>query len=1005
MTRLRFMAFVFFLLFGFLPGSLCAAETPEELLWPPSGKAPEQAARPADPAGLTVLRSQTWQVNRAALLGQPVVSLAPFADRRFRVIRTRVSESADGKTLLWFGSLAGERPGGVVLAVTGEVISGSLQLATGEFVELRTAGPGLVEAREVAFEETSSPEDVRTVSLPATPPPLSHSAGTAQIDVMILYTATARQAAGGETAIQNKIQLAVAEINQSYQNSGIPIEMRLVHAREVVYNESSGIDLALSRLTDKTDGVLDEAHTWRNQYGADLVQLWIHGPGAGGGVVGLAWLMSPPSSWFSEYGFSVVEWNFATGPYFTSGHEFGHNQGAHHNRANAAGAGAYSYSYGYQLSGVAYPFRTIMSYACPTYCPKINYWSNPEVLYQNQPIGKPAGDPASADNRATLTNTRSYVAAFRDAAPPPAPQPPVPGALSPSSGSGAAQTFVATYTDANGAADIVGAYLLVNSQIRADQGCFLHYSRAAGTFQLLHDSGQWSSPAAAGSGTLANSRCVLNLAGAGASASGNTLTVTFPLTFTSQFAGAQNLYLLAIDASGHNSNWSLKGAWTVPVGPSPPIPGTVTPASGTGLSASFSATYSDANGATDIVGAYLMVHSQIRPDGGCFVYYHRPGHTVYLLNDAGTSWSPGVPAGSGSLANGACTVNTAALTASTNGNTLTVTFPLAFQAAFAGSKNVYLLAIDAAGHNSNWSAKGGWTVPAANQPPVPGAISPASGTGTAQTFTATYSDANGAADIVGAYLLVHSQIRPDAGCFVYYNRPANTVQLVNDAGTLWSAPVTAGAGSVANGSCSVNVAGVSASTSGNTLTWVVPLTFTPTFGGEKNLYLLAIDAAGANSNWSLKGSWTVPFGPRTPAPQSVSPNSGAGLAQTFTATYSDANGATDIAGAYFLFHSQIRPDAGCFVYYNRAANTVQLVNDAGLLWSAPIPAGSGTLANSQCAISGVGVSGSAAGDTLTVTLPVTFSPTFAGTKNIYLLAIDASGANSNWHLKGAWVVP
>jgi hypothetical protein len=1004
-TGLRFIAFVFFLFLGLLRSGVSATETPEELLRPLSGKAREQAARPADPAGLMVLRRQTWEVNSAALVGRPVISVAPFADRRFLVTRTRVSESADGKTLLWFGSAAGERPGGMVLAATGEVISGSLHLATGEFFELRPAGPGLVEAREVAYEETSSPEDVRTVSLPATPPPLSHAAGTTQIDVMILYTAAARQAAGGETAIQNKIQLAVAEINQSYQNSGIPIEMRLVHTREVVYNESSGIDQALSQLTDKTDGVLDEAHAWRNQYGADLVQLWIHGPGAGGGVVGLAWLMSPPSSWFSEYGFSVVEQNFAAGPYFTSGHEFGHNQGAHHNRANASGPGAYPYSYGYQLSGVAYPFRTIMSYSCPTYCPKINYWSNPEVLYQNQPIGKPEGDPAAADNRATLTNTRSYVAAFRAAAPPPAPQPPVPGTISPSSGNGAAQTFVAAYTDANGAADITGAYLLVNSQIRADQGCFLHYNRAAGTFQLLHDSGQWSSPAAAGSGTLANSRCVLNLAGAGASASGNTLTVTFPLTFTNQFAGAQNLYLLAIDASGHNSNWSLKGSWTVPVGPSPPVPGTVTPASGTGASALFTATYTDANGATDIVGAYLMVHAQIRPDAGCFVYYHRPGNTVYLLNDAGTAWSAGVPAGAGSLANNACTVNTASLTASANGNTLTVTFPLTFGPAFAGTKNVYLLAIDAAGQNSNWSAKGVWTIPAANQPPVPGTISPASGSGASQTFTATYSDANGAADIVGAYLLVHSQIRPDGGCFVFYNRPANTVQLVNDAGTLWSAPVTAGAGSVANSFCTVQAAGVSASTSGNVLTLVIPLSFTAAFGGEKNLYLLAIDSAGANSNWSLKGTWTAPLGPRTPTPLSVSPNAGTGLSQTFTAIYSDANGATDIVGAYFLFHSQIRPDGGCFVYYNRAANTVQLANDAGMLWSAPIPAGSGTLANSQCTISGVGVSGSASGDTLTVTLPVTFSPMFAGTKNIYLLAIDASGANSNWHLKGTWVVP
>ncbi len=584
-------------------------------------------------------------------------------------------------------------------------------------------------------------------------------------------------------------------------------------------------------------------------------------------------------------------------------------------------------------------------------------------------------------------------------------QTPVPSSVSPASGSGLTQTFTAVYNDGNGAADIAGAYVLVNSQIRADLGCFVLYHATANTVQLLDNSGQWwSAPVPVGTGSLSNSQCTVNVAAVTTSASGATLTVNLPLTFTTAFAGNRNVYLLAVDRNGLNSNWSSKGTWTVPLGPQPPATGTVSPASGSGYSQTFTATYTDANGATDIAGAYFLVNSQARADLGCFVYYSRAANTVQLLNDAGTVWSAAMAPGGGGLANSQCTLSGAGLSAGASGNTLTVTLPVTFTAAFAGTRNIYLLAIDSGGSNTNWSLKGAWTVPAPNQPPAPNSISPNSGSGVSQTFAAVYTDANGATDIAGGYLLVHSQVRADAGCFVYYNRAANTVQLLNDQGTLWSSPLTVGSGSLANSYCTVTGSGVSAVASGNTLTVHFPLSFTPAFGGSRNLYLLAVDTGGANSNWYTLGAWTVPLGPLPATPQTVSPASGSGYSQTFTATYSDPNGGADITGAYFLFHSQVQAGAGCFVYFNPAANTVQLLNDAGTAWSAPITAGSGTLANSQCTISGVGVGGSVSGNTLTVAFPVIFSPAFSGARNVYLLAIDSTGNNSNWRSLGTWIV-
>ena len=65
------------------------------------------------------------------------------------------------------------------------------------------------------------------------------------IDVMVVYSATTRAAAGGTAAMQALIDLAVLETNQSYQNSGIAQRLRLVHSEEVAYTETGYLDDAL----------------------------------------------------------------------------------------------------------------------------------------------------------------------------------------------------------------------------------------------------------------------------------------------------------------------------------------------------------------------------------------------------------------------------------------------------------------------------------------------------------------------------------------------------------------------------------------------------------------------------------------------------------------------------------------------------------------------------------------------------------------------------------------
>ena len=85
-----------------------------------------------------------------------------------------------------------------------------------------------------------------------------------------------------------------------------------------------------------------------------------------------------------------------------------------HDRANSRTQGAFNYSYGYQQTGGGARYRTIMAYDCAgAPCPRVMYFSNPNVLHQGMATGVPSTSPQSADNAQSMTNTRELVAAFR----------------------------------------------------------------------------------------------------------------------------------------------------------------------------------------------------------------------------------------------------------------------------------------------------------------------------------------------------------------------------------------------------------------------------------------------------------------------------------------------------------------------------------------------------------------------------------------------------------------
>ncbi len=224
-----------------------------------------------------------------------------------------------------------------------------------------------------------------------------------QIDILVVYTAQARTAAGGTAGIITRIDSAISQSNIALSNSLAQTQLRLVHAAEIAYTETGVLGTELERLRGTTDGYMDDIHNLRNQYGVDVVALMTGLTDSA--YAGVGYLMTPPGSWFATSAFSVTRQDQAL--FYTFVHEIGHNLGCHHNPEDATGSAAYAYSYGHRFFANNVQYRTIMAYSPGT---RIGYFSNPSVNYQSVATGI----TDQRDNARTIRNTAATVAAFRD---------------------------------------------------------------------------------------------------------------------------------------------------------------------------------------------------------------------------------------------------------------------------------------------------------------------------------------------------------------------------------------------------------------------------------------------------------------------------------------------------------------------------------------------------------------------------------------------------------------
>lgn len=390
--------------------------------------------------------AQLEAARKEVLEGRPThLALNLFDEVSFRAIVERTAPTSSGYSLS--GRLEGVPFGTMALVLNDRVVMGKVRTLDAVYT-IRSAGAGaymIQRAQPIKFTEARplKPAPPASNLVPRTDAMATEEDDGSVIDVFVAWTRSARTDAGGTRHIKASIDLAVVETNDAFATSGAAQRIRLVGAVEVDYDESNSMETHLRRLADPSDGYLDEVHSLRDSYAADLVHLAFGGGCNRFFLAGIAHTMVEPSPSFESSAFSASIFcdDDRDGGGLSSrmfAHELGHNMGLQHDRyaPDATLNKPYPYSHGY-VNQKAFEasatqearWRTLMSLndQCSDAgfdCPRLLRFSNPEQFYpeaNGDPLGISGDDPSDevngpADAVRSLDSTRRIVANFRPSA-------------------------------------------------------------------------------------------------------------------------------------------------------------------------------------------------------------------------------------------------------------------------------------------------------------------------------------------------------------------------------------------------------------------------------------------------------------------------------------------------------------------------------------------------------------------------------------------------------------
>lgn len=446
-------------------------------------------------------------------------------------------------------------------------------------------------------------------------------------------------------------------------------------------------------------------------------------------------------------------------------------------------------------------------------------------------------------------------------------------------------TFTATFSDADGAANIAGVFLLINTSVSGADGIYLYYDIKRDRLFLRNDNNTaWLGGYARGAQMIVqNSYCTLYCRDTTATSQSDTVTVNWRLEFKHVMSGRKcGGWLYAADQEAHSSGWARRGTYLFGRAPmnlslTPPT-GPIVPEAYT----TFTATYADPDGATTMTGCWLLISDQLSGVSAIYLLYTPQDNRIYLRNDANTAWLGGVLPGQALyIDNSQARVDVASTSAVRSGGTVTVSWRIFIKSSLTGaSTGAWLYSADNSGLIDGWDRFASYSI---SRPPSNVLLSPDSGAldaGSKLTITSRYQDPDGADNLWACYLLLGSTGNSSDVLYMYYDANTNKLYLRSADDTAWLGGATPGSGSsIGNGVCTLYPAESSVTKSGNALTVNWGILLNPSLSGQAVAGMLfATDDTRLSSGWSTLGNLIigqpVQVGSVTMAPENLVLNTG-----------------------------------------------------------------------------------------------------------------------------------
>jgi hypothetical protein len=361
------------------------------------------------PAGTNTGRVEIVAIERVTVDGSAIaknpLSLGiPLLDGTIPRAKRIGFERRSAENITWRGRFDEPNAGRVTLTLRYGVVVGLIQHAGRTYVIEPIIGGGQVlkEVNQDLYPECGGAEIPGETAFHKQNLKLEIADDSgARIDVMVMYTPEARDAAGGVAAIEATAQAAVDIANTAFEDSNVITRFNLVHAAVTSRHDTGDTSADLGWLRSDA-GVA----SLRDAYGADLVSLLVQDAG---GVCGRGYVMRSPSASFADWAFQVTARTCAVGN-LSWAHEHGHNMGMEHDPANGTtpASASYPWSFGHFVNS---SYRTVMSYSnqCPNGCARVPHFSNPSVFH----AGVATGIADERDNHRTADLTAPIVANFR----------------------------------------------------------------------------------------------------------------------------------------------------------------------------------------------------------------------------------------------------------------------------------------------------------------------------------------------------------------------------------------------------------------------------------------------------------------------------------------------------------------------------------------------------------------------------------------------------------------